>query len=1320
MVTPRGARNAILGMEKLPYSNLTGPVKHHKGQFPSNLLTGIQISAQKQDICDATATSSIAKSPRKEEDIRDAAATSSTSTTSHASIKDSENQTFASKMKQSFLQRLPTFAKLPTSDKDDLSEQKNEGIFGHSLALFVSVREEESKTMTRLEHFSLEEFIGGYAADYADELFNFCVDAIRGFSKSVNERMYSKTKDEDIDLNAPIPAPGFMTEASLICRKVTSWAYFEAVSGTIILLNCITLMADHHPMTRSVASGLDISNAALTLIFLMEMNINVLAYGLQFYCKDALSFFDAFVVFASLIDLALAPPKAWGDTGVELGKVASLSSVISILRCFRLFRIIKLAIRVKSLRVLFGRVAKTVMDLATYMILLAVLILIYTIAGLQFFANMFRYDKFGVQIEAVNSPEWIEAPDRPRYNFDDFSSSFASVFQIITTENWNDLMYNAWRSFGPIAVLYSVSLVMIGTFILMNLFLGILLSNFTKFDEYADGEEDVDLADRAAAALLAKRNQARQGLKNTSLISGTMRTSKVAPKPVLANIVEKVHRASKIRHHHMVEALLAKDDEQEDGELINDEKKPSRFSFTLFGNKSKVAPAPEPDEEVGSIVDPKSAVTQDDLKTIGSDQFEHASAKQDSVFPLNPAHTLGVFGPKNCVRVFCGHLIDHAYFESFTQFLILLSSLSLAIDSPLDDPKSSFRYAMYYFEFVTTFLFLCEAILKIIVTGLAYNKGAYLRSGWNVLDFIIVNISVIGLFDDGGSLKALKSVRSLRALRPLRVISRAPGLRTIVNAVFDSIPDVINVLAVVLVCFSVFAVIAVNFLKGDLRSCSGDHFHSVISENKNAMHLMQYPLPWTDMSSIQKDFFEEGSDVGDFSLCTPGENCCANIFIDNVTPTGKQICHCWGGSWTPVAYNTLDNYPSALMAFFSISTTENWVDLMYAAVDARGIDMQPIRGSNYGYVYFFIFFIVCGNFFALNLFVGVMIDNFEKTKFALQGDLVFMTPEQQEWTRAQQQARSIRPLLHPIAPEDEVGKFCFKLSLRYEFEWLTIFAIFLNTLVLAGDYFGISDEITSLFSTLNIVFAAIFTVEMCIKLAGLRRVYFQSVWNIFDFFVTIGSDLGIMYFYITGDAGAMAIMLIRIFRVLRVIRLMEGLETAKRLLDTFLLTLPGIINISVLLSLIMFIYAVLGMQLFAKTEYNMNYSIHANFRTFSRSLLALVRFATGEGWGNFMYDMSTHTPGCVADPEYNPDMCGFNDKYGCIPLNGCGSTTIFPFLLSYTLFVTMVLFNLFVGVIIEGFSAANDVTKALKNEDYSNFCAHWAPFDPNATCFISI
>lgn len=1272
--------------------------------------------------------------------------------------------------------------------------------------------DENAKDISRLNHLTLQDVVGETVAGHVVDAIDSALKTFRGCKDSIMSTVIELTTEDTATIAERELNPTYKDVFVAYARKVTSWKYFDLCSGILISLNCVTLMADHYPMDSGVEDALDISNALLTIIFALEMGINLSAHGPSAYTKDFLSGFDAFVVVASLIDLCLSPPALWGSTGVDISRVSSVSSVISMMRCFRLFRMIKLAIRIQTLKILFFRVAKTLMDLSTYMILLMVLILIYTVAGLQFFANRFRFDENGEAITKIYTDEWKTAPDVARYNFDDFSSSFASVFQVITTENWNDILYNVWRVMGPGGIIFPMSLVLGGTFILMNLFLGILLSNFEgkgnssppeseeeseekqmdkdvvgKAVEEGEGEgeegrvkvegppmsPDEALEDKIKATLPTPSHKSPShayskalralpqpsGVESMLGISQPAGTpSRVTPLSITSEREEGVEDGRQPIESpgaQQIRGATSVEDESLDNSksvlrivsdavvaLISPVSSPTRVAPDGGGSKElhevddNVSHDGVARPHVDSVVHASDLVAERELaekemQKEAAKQIETEATKDDSVFPLIEVNVLGLFSAENPFRVWCAHIVDHSWFETGIQVLILLSSISLAIDSPLDDPGSDFRKGMSYFEIITTIIFTIECILKIIVFGFALHKGAYLRSGWNVLDFLIVVISLMSLFNVTDGLEALKSIRSLRALRPLRVISRAPGLRTIVNAVFDSIPDVINVLAVVLVCFSIFAVVSVNFLKGDLRHCTGDHFDDVISGDSGAMSLLKYPVTWAKMTDAQKAYFGPNSAVASFSAgssaCSgwrddySGTSCCPQFPADaSEGITSKMMCTCWGGDWDAVAYITFDNFPQALMGFFMISTTEGWVDLMYAAVDANGIDMQPLLNVNQGYVYFFVLFIIAGNFFALNLFVGVMIDNFEKTKSAMQGELAFMTSEQQEWIKASSTVMAIRPHLHAQAPKGAFSNWCFRVCESHEFEVGVVVCIFINTMVLASSFFGISDLWRVIFERMNEAFAYLFTVEMIIKLVGLRKVYFQSVWNKFDFAVTVGSDIGIMYFLITGERGAMAVMIVRIFRVLRVVRLMEGLETAKRLLDTLFLTLPGIINISLLLMLILFIYAVLGMQLFAKIQYNESYSRHSNFRTFTGSLLTLVRFSTGEGWGNFMYDASHSLDGCVNDPGYDEDMCGFNDKPDCVELNGCGSIAIFPYLLSFTLFVSMVLFNLFVGVIIEGFQEANDANKSLKNEDYVKFCEHWAKFDPEATCFMSV
>ena len=71
----------------------------------------------------------------------------------------------------------------------------------------------------------------------------------------------------------------------------------------------------------------------------------------------------------------------------------------------------------------------------------------------------------------------------------------------------------------------------------------------------------------------------------------------------------------------------------------------------------------------------------------------------------------------------------------------------------------------------------------------------------------------------------------------------------------------------------------------------------------------------------------------------------------------------------------------------------------------------------------------------------------------------------------------------------------------------------------------------------------------------------------------------------------------------------------------------------------------------------------ANFQTFWGSMVLLLRFSTGENWNGFMYDMVAEREGCESQPVYDPDMCGFTYHANCKPLNGCGSRSIYPYMI---------------------------------------------------------
>ena len=86
-------------------------------------------------------------------------------------------------------------------------------------------------------------------------------------------------------------------------------------------------------------------------------------------------------------------------------------------------------------------------------------------------------------------------------------------------------------------------------------------------------------------------------------------------------------------------------------------------------------------------------------------------------------------------------------------------------------------------------------------------------------------------------------------------------------------------------------------------------------------------------------------------------------------------------------------------------------------------------------------------------------------------------------------------------------------------------------------------------------------------------------------------------------------------------------------------------HLSLYLTLQLYLFDIIGMQLFAKTAYFNSYNERANFRSFYRSLLLLIRFATFDNWNGFMYDLAHHRKECDISPVYDPKYCGFNGKY---------------------------------------------------------------------------
>ena len=119
-------------------------------------------------------------------------------------------------------------------------------------------------------------------------------------------------------------------------------------------------------------------------------------------------------------------------------------------------------------------------------------------------------------------------------------------------------------------------------------------------------------------------------------------------------------------------------------------------------------------------------------------------------------------------------------------------------------------------------------------------------------------------------------------------------------------------------------------------------------------------------------------------------------------------------------------------------------------------------------------------------------------------------------------------------------------------------------------------------SIINYACSVIFIVEVILKItAEGPRDYFKEQWNQFDFTISFSSIVSMVIDLTTPLNIGSKFSIIRTLRGARILRMIKNAKVLRMIIDTFIITVPSFVNMGGLLFLILFIYAVLGVQLFA-------------------------------------------------------------------------------------------------------------------------------------------
>ncbi|XP_017400989.1 voltage-dependent L-type calcium channel subunit alpha-1C isoform X8 [Cebus imitator] len=992
------------------------------------------------------------------------------------------------------------------------------------------------------------------------------------------------------------------------CRAAVKSNVFYWLVIFLVFLNTLTIASEHYNQPHWLTEVQDTANKALLALFTAEMLLKMYSLGLQAYFVSLFNRFDCFVVCGGILETILVETKIMSPLG------------ISVLRCVRLLRIFKITRYWNSLSNLVASLLNSVRSIASLLLLLFLFIIIFSLLGMQLFGGKFNFDEMQTR----------------RSTFDNFPQSLLTVFQILTGEDWNSVMYDGIMAYGGpsfpgmLVCIYFIILFICGNYILLNVFLAIAVDN---------------LADAESLTSAQKEEEEEKERKKLARTASPEKKQEVVEKPAVEESKEeKIELKSITADGESPPTTKINMDDLQPNE--NEDKSPYPNPETTGEDDEE-----EPEMPVGPRPRPLSEL--------------HLKEK---AVPMPEASAFFIFSSNNRFRLQCHRIVNDTIFTNLILFFILLSSISLAAEDPVQ--HTSFRnHILFYFDIVFTTIFTIEIALKMTAYGAFLHKGSFCRNYFNILDLLVVSVSLISFGIQSSAINVVKILRVLRVLRPLRAINRAKGLKHVVQCVFVAIRTIGNIVIVTTLLQFMFACIGVQLFKGKLYTCSD--------------------------SSKQT----EAECKGNYITYKDGE-------VDHPIIQPR--------SWENSKFD-FDNVLAAMMALFTVSTFEGWPELLYRSIDSHTEDKGPIYNYRVEISIFFIIYIIIIAFFMMNIFVGFVIVTFQE-----QGEQEYKNCELDKNQRqCVEYALKARPLRRYIPKNQHQYKVWYVVNSTY-FEYLMFVLILLNTICLAMQHYGQSCLFKIAMNILNMLFTGLFTVEMILKLIAFKpKGYFSDPWNVFDFLIVIGSIIDVILSETNPaehtqcspsmnaeENSRISITFFRLFRVMRLVKLLSRGEGIRTLLWTFIKSFQALPYVALLIVMLFFIYAVIGMQVFGKIALNDTTEINRNnnFQTFPQAVLLLFRCATGEAWQDIMLACM---PGKKCAPESEPS----NSTEGETP---CGSSFAVFYFISFYMLCAFLIINLFVAVIMDNFDYLTRDWSILGPHHLDEFKRIWAEYDPEA------
>ena len=966
-------------------------------------------------------------------------------------------------------------------------------------------------------------------------------------------------------------------------------------------------------------------------------------------------------------------------TIIQIPQIRSSGQPYAWLTAFQIARIYRVVLAVRVTRELIMIVFRNIAGVLN----LIVFVFLFTFLAAILASQLFRGD----------FPATDRAGSDTRVQFYDIWNSFIGMYQILSSEDWTTIMFNAtqfnlmWDT-AWLGAAFCILWFIIANFIILNMFIAVIQESF-------DVSEDEKRLQQVKA-FLRQKEMSGSSAGNLSL-SSIFKLGRDSMKH--RDALEYGSAAmEQLLKDAVVKDFLDEHDESQKG-------RPISMHLTGFPTGVGVNPGmlsklwgkitglnshhePNPFYSNNTVAraqeefDPRAMAKQ----VVSATENRRRAQRQYLIKHPRYNVSLFIFKPHNRLRRLCQYVVGPGRgderiegvapykpvwyaFSAFTYAAIVAMVVLACVTTPLyqreyyQTNQLSITNWFVWTDLGFAILFAVEAIIRIIADGFVMAPHAYYRTVWGFIDSIVlitlwINVTTAIFRDDGVS----RAVGAFKALRALRLLNISDSARNTFHSVI--IVGGYKILAAAFVSLSLlvpFAILGLNLFNGKMEACNDGEF-GFTSLNDCVGEYNSTPFNWPVLAP-------------------------------------RQVSN---------PYYDFDDFGSALFILFQVVSQEGWTDVMWSAMSITGRGTQPANFASVGNAVYFVIFNLLGAVFVLTLFISVFMRNYTE-----QTGVAFLTAEQRSWLELRKLLKQISPSKRSLGENSSrVRRWCYDVSIKKRGKWQRSITglLLVHLALLIIEFYPEPAWWEKLREYIFLVFTLILTANIVIRITGLSWKRFRrSTWDLYSL-VSVSGSVATSVFSLTFEGNRNVDQLQKLFLVSLLFLLIPRNNQLDQLFKTAAVSLPLIANLLATWFVLFLVFAIALTQAFGLTRFGDNESGNANFRNVPKALIFLFTMSIGEGWNANMEDFATISPPfCVqADNFFDSD---------------CGSEGWARALFVLWNIISMYIFvSLFVSLIFESFSYVYQRSSGLSvvtRNEIRRFKQAWADFDPDGTGYIS-